>query len=79
MSMKLEEEILMRLEWGRGSRSARFFLTQYTKTGKNYHITTKLPNDHKVYQMAVIYSYTKYTNIFHYKALKNLPKLRFLV
>jgi hypothetical protein len=35
---------------------ARFFLTQYTKTGKIYQIANKLPNGHEIYQMAVIYS-----------------------
>jgi hypothetical protein len=37
------------------SRAARFFLTQYTKTGKTYQITTKIPNDHKIYQIAIKY------------------------
>jgi hypothetical protein len=40
------------------------------KTG----IPTDLPNVHKTYQMAI-----KYTNIFHFKILQNLPKLGFLV
>jgi hypothetical protein len=34
-------------------RVARFFLTQHTKTGK---IATALPNDLKIYQMALKYS-----------------------
>jgi hypothetical protein len=33
-----------------GSRVARFFLVQYTKTGEN------IPNDYKIYQMAIRYS-----------------------
>jgi hypothetical protein len=45
-------------------------------------MTTKLPNSHKIYQIAVIYSkwpYATYTNIFHFKAFQNWPKLGFLV
>jgi hypothetical protein len=38
-------------------RATRFFLIEYTKKwDKIYQITTKLPNDHKIYQMAIIYS-----------------------
>jgi hypothetical protein len=55
-------------------RVARFFLTPYTKTGKNipnYHNITKwqktVPNRRKIFQLAI-----KYTNIFHSKALQNL-------
>jgi hypothetical protein len=47
------------------------------KRGKIYKITTKLPNHHKIYQMAIIYVYQmgiKYTNILNSKALQNLPK-----
>jgi hypothetical protein len=36
--------------------------TKYTKRGKN------IPNNHKVYQMAI-----KYANIFHRNTLQNLP------
>jgi hypothetical protein len=41
-----------------------------------YQIATKLPNGHKIYQMAVIYSKwpQKMPNFFHSKALQNLPK-----
>jgi hypothetical protein len=58
------------------TRVARFFLTQYTKTGEIYKIAATLPNGHKIYQMAVKYSKVPQTkrNIFHSKALKNLPK-----
>jgi hypothetical protein len=31
------------------NRVARFFLVQYTKMGEN------IPNDHKIYQMAITY------------------------
>jgi hypothetical protein len=31
-------------------RVARFFVIQYTKTGKIYQMTTKLQNGHKMYQ-----------------------------
>jgi hypothetical protein len=52
------------------------------KRGKIYQITTTLPNGHKIgmpddriiFQMT-----TKYTSIFHSKALQNLPKFEFLV
>jgi hypothetical protein len=44
-------------------------------------VATKLPNGHKMYQngsnkfqMAI-----EFTNLFHSKALKNLPKLGFLL
>jgi hypothetical protein len=37
-------------------------------------MATKLPNDHKIYQIVI-----KYTNTFHSKALQNLPQLGFLV
>jgi hypothetical protein len=59
------------------NRVARFFLVQYPKTGKNYH---------KMYQMAITYNKCphkiqtaiQYANIFHSKALKNIPKKGFL-
>jgi hypothetical protein len=37
-----------------------------------YQIITKLPNGHKIYQMAMKYSKLaeKYTNIFHFKEIK---------
>jgi hypothetical protein len=60
---------------------ARFFLVQQIKTGKNIpndDKNTKLPkhkpNDCKIDHIAI-----KYANIFHYKALHNLPKVEFLV
>jgi hypothetical protein len=46
------------------------------------NISTKLPNDHTIYQVAIIYIYPmaiKSTKIFHFKALQNLRKLRSLV
>jgi hypothetical protein len=37
-------------------QGCQIFLRQYTKTGeKRYQITTKLPKDHKTYQMALVY------------------------
>jgi hypothetical protein len=58
------------------TRVARFSWAQHTKTGKMYQMTTKftkspsnLPIGRKIYQIAV-----KYTNIFHYNTLQNLPK-----
>jgi hypothetical protein len=44
--------------------------------GKN--IATKLPNGHKVYNLAVFKIALKYTKVFQFKALQNLPKLVFL-
>jgi hypothetical protein len=60
---------------------ARFFLVQNTKTGKN------VPNYHELFQMPINITKNrkmdqvsiKYTNIFQYKTLPNLPKFRFLV
>jgi hypothetical protein len=62
-------------------RVARFFLTQYTKTEKIYQITTTLQPGQKIYQMAVnlFQMALKYINIVLSRALKNLPKLGFLV
>jgi hypothetical protein len=61
------------------ARVARFVLVQYTKTGKIYQITTKLPNGHKIikwpqnYQMA-----TKLPNghniYLQHVPLQGLPK-----
>jgi hypothetical protein len=39
--------------------------TDYTKR------TYSIPNGHKIFQMVI-----KYTNIYHSKALKNLPNFR---
>jgi hypothetical protein len=62
---------------------ARFFLVQTYQNGEKYTKWRQtIPNDHKIYQMAVNYSkrsLNRYTNIFHSKALQNLPKLGFLV
>jgi hypothetical protein len=38
------------------------------QNGKN------IPNDHKIYQMDI-----QYSNMFHFKALQNIPKLVFLL
>jgi hypothetical protein len=61
-------------------RVARFFASQYTKTGKIYQITAKytneqynIPNGWKTDRMDI-----KYNSIFHCKTLQNLPKLVFL-
>jgi hypothetical protein len=57
------------------------FLVHDTQTGKNvpnhhqmYQMVIKSPNVCKIFQMAI-----KYVNIFPSKALKNLPKVGFLV
>jgi hypothetical protein len=44
----------------------------YIGNGHAYHI----PNNYKIYQIAVKYTYGK---IFHSKAFYNMPKLGFLV
>jgi hypothetical protein len=49
-----------------GSGLPEFFLVRTYQNEKN------IPNDHEYFQMAV-----KYTNIFHFKALQNMPKLGF--
>jgi hypothetical protein len=63
------------------SRVDRFFVVQYTKTGKTYEMTSKytkvqkhIPNGRKIDQIVI-----KYCNIFHCKALHNLPTLGFWV
>jgi hypothetical protein len=38
------------------SRVARLFVKQFTKLGKIHQITSKLPNGHKIYQMAIKYT-----------------------
>jgi hypothetical protein len=38
------------------ARVARYFLVQCTKREKIYQMTTKLPNAHKIYQMALKYT-----------------------
>jgi hypothetical protein len=63
------------------SRVARFLLVHDTKPGKN------VPNEHKMYQIVInnpnvckiFLMVIKYINIFQFKALKNFPKLGFLV
>jgi hypothetical protein len=64
------------------TRVARFFQTQYTRTGGGIcQITTTLPNGHKIYQMAVKYS-KRPLNIPTFsnsKVLQNLPKFGCLV
>jgi hypothetical protein len=67
--------------WGLKTRSARFFSVKHTKTGKN------IPNHNTLYQMPIkiaigrkIFQITiEYTNVFHSKALRNVPKFGFLV
>jgi hypothetical protein len=61
-------------------RVARFFMVHDNKTGKN------VPNEHKCTKWSLnipnVQNYSewpkKYINIFHSKALQNLPKLVFL-
>jgi hypothetical protein len=51
-----------------------FLDTIYQNGGKqHYQMAIKIPNDRKIFQMAI-----KYTNIFHSKILQNLPKSVFL-
>jgi hypothetical protein len=52
------------------------------KGGKIYQIITTSPNGHNIYipnDRKIFQVTIKYTIIFHSKALKNLPKLGFLV
>jgi hypothetical protein len=51
-------------------RVARFFLAQPTETEKLTIIPPNIPNN--IYPIAI-----KYTNTFHSKALKNIPKFGF--
>jgi hypothetical protein len=53
--------------------------SEHTKTGKIYQMTTNytkltynIPNGREIFQMVV-----KYINIFHTKALQNIPKFEF--
>jgi hypothetical protein len=58
-------------------QGCQIFLGQTYQNGKIYQMTTnytKRPYGCKMFQIVI-----KYTNIFHSKALQNLPKLRFLV
>jgi hypothetical protein len=69
---------------GDAIRVARLFLAHTTyQHGEKY---TKLPqniqNGHKIYQIhsrKIDQMVIKYSNIFHYKTFKYLPKLGFLV
>jgi hypothetical protein len=48
--------------------------------GEIYQIAAKLPNGHKAYQITVAYykwPQNTYTNLFHSKALQNLPNWDF--
>jgi hypothetical protein len=59
-------------------RVARFFLIQYTKTGRN------VPNDQKITQLpqnrtTKLQMDLKHTNIFHSKAHKIIPKIEIMV
>jgi hypothetical protein len=47
-----------------------FYRYNVPKRGKIYQIAIKSPYGHKIHQMDV-----EYTNLFHSKALQNLPKL----
>jgi hypothetical protein len=60
--------------------------------GATYQNGKNIPNDHKIYQMAIQFNkwplkygrklsqmVLKYTSISHSKALQNIPKLGFLV
>jgi hypothetical protein len=46
----------------------------YTKLPLNYQMAKNVPNGQNIFQMA-----KEYTNLFHSKALQNLPKLEFWV
>jgi hypothetical protein len=46
---------------------------KFTKLQQNYEMTIKIPNGRYIFQMGI-----KYTNIFHFKSLQNVPKLEFL-
>jgi hypothetical protein len=58
------------------------FYLYYQNGVKIYQIATILGNDPKIYQMVVIGIFhmpIKYTNLFNFEDLKNLPKLWILV
>jgi hypothetical protein len=63
------------------NQGARFLLgPNIPKREKFAKWPQAIPNGHKSYQMAIKYRFQmviKYTNIFHSKALQNLPKLGF--
>jgi hypothetical protein len=55
-------------------RGCQIFLGTTTKMGGKYiKLPQNVPNGFKIYKTI------KYTNIFHYKTLQNLPKIGFLV
>jgi hypothetical protein len=54
-------------------RVARFFLTQYTKRGKIYQITTTYTIVHKIYQMTLKYS--KWTQTIRTLSILRLSKI----
>jgi hypothetical protein len=55
------------------TRAARFFLDQTYQNGKIIKRPYIISNGHTLYQTAL-----NYTNIFHSKALQNIPKSGFL-
>jgi hypothetical protein len=58
-----------------------FLGTKYPNGGKYTKWPQNIPNGHKIFPMAAKIDQTiiKYSKIFHYKTLQNLPKLGFLV
>jgi hypothetical protein len=62
-------------------QDCQIFLGTTYQNGKKYaKLPPNIPNGHNIYQMALNRThFIKYTNIFHCKTLKNLPKLGFLV
>jgi hypothetical protein len=70
-----EHDFFLDLTWGAGLPD--FSWHNIPKLWKMYQIATKLPNYHKINEMAVIYSKWRQNvpNIFYSKVLQNLPKL----
>jgi hypothetical protein len=70
-----------RICWEQRSGLPDFTWYNIPKRVKIYQITTKLPNGHKIYQMAVeiLEMGIKCRNIFHSKSLQKLSILEFLV
>jgi hypothetical protein len=59
------------LHFVRWVQGCQIFLVTTYQNGENMtRRPQNVPNDHKIYQMDI-----KFTNIFHYKTLQNLPKL----
>jgi hypothetical protein len=52
-ALKITDTTMTPDELVSGSRVARVFFLQHTKTGKKLPKTSNIPNDHKVYQIAV--------------------------